>query len=207
MRAIIQILILGVIALCAGCVIPVSSTVTAFHTFPANTAGKTFAFVPLEGQDGNLEYLKYQNDVRSHLVADHWVESDRGSAEVLVSFAYSIDQGRIQTVNMPVFGQTGISGANTVGSVDASGNYQATTTFTPTYGETGYVPVSSVRYTRFLRLSIADRASSRAVYQADVVSVGNSGTIALIVPVMLNALFRDFPGKNGETRKVIGVRF
>jgi hypothetical protein len=212
MRTSIQILAVCVVVLCAGCVIPVSSTVTAFHTLPANTVGKSFAFVTLDGQDGNLEYLKYQNDVRSHLVADHWIECDRGIAEFLVSFSYSIDQGRVQTVNVPVFGQTGISGAYTTGNADSTGAYQATTTFTPTYGVTGYVPKSSVRYTRFMRLSIADRASVdsknvRLVFQADIVSVGNSGTIAPIVPVMLNALFKDFPGKNGETRKVVGVRF
>src|SRR6266851_5007080 len=111
-----QILVIAVFVLTfgAGCATAprVASTVTAFHTLPINTKGTTFAFVPLEGQDGDLEYQTYQSDVRSHLVADGWVEGDRVSAEVLVSFAYSIDQGRIATVSVPVFGQTGVSGAS-----------------------------------------------------------------------------------------------
>ena len=112
------------------------------------------------------------------------------------------------TANVPVFGQTGISGATTSGVVDSSGNFQSTTTYTPSYGITGYVPVSRMAYSRALRIQMIDRASVDAqmphtVYQADVISVGTSGILAVVMPNMVKALFKDFPGESGRVRTIV----
>ncbi len=68
------------VLLLAGCATApqVASTVTVFHTLQSATAGTTFAFVPLEGQESDLEYQTYQNYIRAHLVADGWVEGAGG---------------------------------------------------------------------------------------------------------------------------------
>jgi hypothetical protein len=211
LRSILIVALLAAFVTSADCVSapPVNSTVTAFHVLPAKTAGTTFAFIALEGQVGDLEYQTYQNDMRAHLAAAGWIEADRTTTATLISFAYSIDQGRLATVSMPVFGQTGVSSSSTSGTVDANGNFRSTTTYMPDFGVTGYVPVTRMQYSRVVRISIADRASvdsnaTKLVYQASIMSVGSSGVIAPVMPAMLDAVFDDFPGKSGQTRREEG---
>ncbi len=84
-----------------------------------------------------------------------------------------------------------------------------TTTYTPEYGVTGFVPISVTQYSRVLRVEIVNRAASptekpQRVYQADVISVGTSGTLARVMPAMIEGLFEAFPGQTGQTREESG---
>lgn len=195
-------------AILAGCVAirpSVRSTVTVFHTLSGETTGATFAFVPLPGQEGDLEWATYRDTIASYLAAHGWRPEAPEKAERLVTFAYAIDQGRVATVNVPVWGQTGIAGATTTGTY-GYGTYTGVTNYTPTYGITGSVPVSYTQYSRVLHLDIADRPSTpnerpRRVYQADVMSVGRSGSLAPVMPAMIKALFASFPGQSGQVRQ------
>lgn len=167
-------------------------------------SASTFAFVPLPAEEGDLEYAAYRDQIRDALIAHGWQEAPPDRAARFVTFAYAIDQGRVATVNMPVWGQTGIAGATTTGTY-GYGMYTGTTTYTPSYGVTGFVPVSVTQYSRVLRLEIVNRATGanekpQRVYQADVISVGTSGTLARVMPAMIEGLFEDFPGKTGQTR-------
>jgi hypothetical protein len=58
-----------------------------------------------------------------------------------------------------------------------------------------------------LRLDIVRRDSIgfgdlEKVFEGEVVSTGSDADLHEIVPVMIEALFRDFPGKDGEVRHV-----
>lgn len=186
----------------------VRSSVTVFHTLPAAGSASTFAFIPLPSQEGDLEYAAYRDQIRDGLIAHGWREAPPDRAERFVTFAYAIDQGRVATVNMPVWGQTGIAGATTSGTY-GYGVYSGTTTYTPEYGVTGFVPISVTQYSRVLRVEIVNRAASptekpQRVYQADVISVGTSGTLARVMPAMIEGLFEAFPGQTGQTREESG---
>ena len=83
-----------------------------------------------------------------------------------------------------------------------------TTTYTPTYGVVGTGTTSYTRYTRYLSLDIIDKDSTLSedkinrVYEAKVISSGSTSQLPEIVPVMIEALFEEFPGKSGSTRTV-----
>lgn len=197
--------LLMVSAMLVACVSPpVRSSITVFHTLPASGNASTFAFVALPAEEGDLEYAAYRDQIRDALIAHGWQEAPPDRAARFVTFAYGIDQGRVATVNMPVWGQTGIASATTTGSY-GYGTYSGTTTYTPEYGVTGFVPVSVTQYSRVLRVEIVNRAASanekpQRVYQADVLSVGRTGTLARVMPAMIEGLFEVFPGKTGQTR-------
>ena len=188
---------------------PVRSTVTVFHILDYGERGPSFAFIELPGQHDDLEYATYRDLIRSHLMAVGWVETSPAQALRLVTFSYAIDQGRVATVHVPIWGETGVASTTTTGTY-GYGMYSGTTTYTPTYGVTGTMPINVAQYSRVLRVEIANRpidagAAAKRVYQADVVSVGRSGTLAPVMPAMINALFLAFPGLSGQTRTVTGT--
>ena len=55
---------------------------------------------------------------------------------------------------------------------------------------------------------MVDKSSSlsderiKKVYEAKVISSGSTSQLPEIVPVMIEALFEEFPGKSGSTRTV-----
>jgi hypothetical protein len=188
---------------------PVYSTVTVFHILPYAEQGASFAFIELPDQHDDLEYANYRDLIRSHLLAVGWVEATPTTALRLVTFSYAIDQGRVATVHVPVWGETGIASATTSGTY-GYGMYSGTTTYTPSYGVTGTMPINVTQYSRVLRVEIANRphdesTGPKRVYQADVVSVGRSGTLAPVMPAMIDALFLLFPGMSGQTRQETGT--
>lgn len=198
----------------------VESSVTVFHSLPGVSAGTGFAIVPQPMQSQDLEFASYRARIEAQLVAHGWQVVPREQAQCLVSVAYAIDQGRVATATMPVWGQTGISGATTFGTVNAtttanfnqfntSGTYRGTTTFTPSYGIAGFVPVSRMEYSRVLEVQMVAGNTTASeqpqrIYQGTVHSVGSSGALAVVMPAMIEALFSEFPGTSGSTHTARG---
>ncbi len=63
-------------------------------------------------------------------------------------------------------------------------------------------------YGRNLELTmIDDKKSSKdnivKVYEGRVSSRGSSADIAVVLPTMIEALFKKFPGQSGKTKKVV----
>ena len=116
-----------------------------------------------------------------------------GTAETLIFVAYGIGdpQTHQYSYSVPLFGQTGISGSTTIGSV-YGGGFSSTTTYTPTYGVTGYAThVGTVTlYSRFIRLQAYDRAAYdrtknlEEVWRSTIISVGKVGDLRRVFPVM-----------------------
>ena len=130
-------------------------------------------------------------------------------ADVVMFFSYGIDSGKEVVSSYPIFGQTGTSSSYTSGTVTSYGNYatySGTTYNTPTYGVVGSGVTSGTKYTRFLKVELLEspalaKGDIKKVYEAKVVSSGSSNQVAVVLPTMIKALFEDFPGKSGSTRK------
>jgi hypothetical protein len=203
-------------ALVAGCatapppVQKLNVTVTTFQQLPTQLSGTTFAMAPTSDQKDSLEYQAYKERVRDRLLAVGMREASNEQADFVVTFDYFIDNGQVHTVSIPVWGQTGVVGSTTTGTASVYGNsgiYNQTTTYTPSYGVTGFVPRSTTLYTRRLNVVIVDgkqlaRGTLKHVYEANAVSVGLTGQLAIVAPIVITAVFEDFPGANGETRNV-----
>ncbi|MFQ5917586.1 MAG: hypothetical protein ACE5I0_07235, partial [Candidatus Binatia bacterium] len=61
------------------------------------------------------------------------------------------------------------------------------------------------QYSSVLLMHIVDKASlgtgkAMIIYEAKVKSEGYSNQLAEVMPVMIKAMFKEFPGKNGSTR-------
>ena len=77
----------------------------------------------------------------------------------------------------------------------------------PTYGVVGSGTRSVTAYTRAIALDIVDaesmkKGSPRKVYEGRVKSTGKCSIIVEVFDEMLEAMFTDFPGESGKTRRM-----
>jgi hypothetical protein len=99
-----------------------------------------------------------------------------------------------------------------VSTFGSTGTYSATTTYTPTYGITGYIPQTGERvtYFRFVLLDAYDIASYQRdgklvqVWRTTVTSIGGSGDLRRVFPVMITAA-QPFLGTNSGKKVEIGL--
>ena len=198
--------------LLSGCAGFIKSDVAVFHQLPETPSTTTYSFYPLEGQGHSLEYKSYQNQIRLKLQEYKFVEVPmEDKPEAIIAFNYGVDSGRESLSSVPIYGQTGVSSSTSYGTVNSQGGfgtYSGTTTYTPTYGVVGSSTVSSTKYGRTLWLSIVELKSVgtgnlNVLYEARVNSAGSSSQLPKVMPSMIEAIFKDFPGKSGETRRVL----
>lgn len=211
MTARINAIFCMLLILLSGCASLVKSNVTSFHEIEGDVTGAKYAFAPLQGQENNLEYRTYCNLVEKEIQKHGAIKTSLDDADYLVTFVYGIDDGREKVVSSPKFGQTGVSSSHTTGTATAYGNTaygSATTTYTPSYGVVGTSTSSRTVYTRVLRLNVypkaaVDKGDYTPIYQSEVKSQGRSGQISRVMPSLIYALFKEFPGESGKSRKVI----
>ncbi len=183
--------------------------VTTFHTINENLAGKSFELVPGEKQQGSLEWETYADLVALKLEEKGLRQvGEQSKADYGVFVFYSIDSGKTSVSAMPIVGQTS-AGRTTTTTSYVGGMPVSQTSYTPpTYGTTGYVPISQTTFSKGLIISILDFQKSVAerkpvtVYEARVTSTGSTNTLNEIIPAMVGAVFQDWPGKSGGTRHV-----
>lgn len=135
-------------------------------------------------------YLTRSLESRGYKITDNL-----DNAEVIILLAYGIGEPQTNVASMPVWGQTGISSSTTYGTINpygyGSASYTGTTYHTPTYGITGYAPISYTTYTRYAKITAYDwqqyKQSEKEVmlWQTDIVSSGSSSDLRQVFPVMV----------------------
>jgi len=194
----------------SGCAAMLQARVSSFHNLASGQAVQTFAVVPYDWQNGSLEFQTYEQRITAELNSKGFQSVPLEQAQFVIFLTYAIDSGQNVSYSYPIFGQTGVSSANTYGTVNSYGNtatYSGTTTYTPTYGVVGSGTGSRTEYKRVVRLEILDKAALvagdvRKVYEGEVVSAGSTGQLSAVMPTLLTALFKDFPGKSGQSKTV-----
>lgn len=193
---------LAVIALSgalAGC-ITVKNKVTVFHTI---TKPETFTIRPAEPFAESLEANAYADLIAQKLIEKGWAKSNKAATEI--QFAYGIDNGHQETSSSPIFGQTGggtTYSSGTVYSGGSVGTYSGTSYKPPTFGIVGVSTRSYSMYTRKLVVWIDEKATKKRIYEATVVSSGESESFNIVARCMIDALFKEFPGESGRTSSV-----
>ena len=189
----------------------VRSQVTVFHDFEPNIKKTKYIVLATEEQKNSLEHRSYEKLVKQQLDLQGFKEVPLDEADVVVMFSYGDDGGRQIVSSYPIFGQTGVSSSNTYGTVQSYGNsatYSGTTNYTPSYGIVGSGVSSRTEYKRFLYLSMIDHSASKSgdeikrIYEGKVVSNALNSNLPEAVPVMIKALFKEFPGESGKVRTV-----
>lgn len=202
------------VILLSGCAGFIQSDVSVFHEIPPTFTGTTYAMIPFKEQEGSLEHKNYERAVKSELDAKGFREAPIENAEVVIFLSYGIDTGKEVVESYPIIGKTGVSSSHSYGTVQSYGSYgtySGTTTYKPTYGVVGTSVTSSTEYTRFLKLDILDRKALtekqiKKLYEVKVFSRGSSGQLPAVLPTMIKALFEEFPGKSGSTRRTTRSR-
>jgi len=201
---------IGVALWNSGCATQVKTSVTSFHQLTLSGDGKTFKFVPNAVQKDSIEYQSYAQRIAQKLIAYGWRPSDNTQkADCEVSFNYGIDNGTVVSGSMPVYGQVGGGTAYTSGTVmSGSGgvaSYSGTTYSAPVYAQTGTRAYSVTVYNRYLTLEIVSanaEGKPARLYEGRAVSKGRTSEIAQVLPTMIEALFKRFPGNSGKTDEI-----
>lgn len=203
MQRLATMMFMTLCVLLAGCATVIRSEVTAFHEWPANLQDKSFVFERSREQQNNLEYRSYENLVRGELQRLGFAEAaNLQSAKLRVTLHYEVHARDVRVVE-PVIAEPWY-GAPFFGPRWHGYGY-----YGPFYDPFWYgAPLVQQRDTRFqlftrqLKVTIAQAAHSKNLYEVTVNSEGTNGSLATVMPYMVRSAFADFPGKSGIPRQV-----
>jgi len=194
----------------AGCSV-VKSTVTVFHKIETPPTPKTYIFIPFNDQANSLEYKSYADEVGRQLLKYKYMNATHNDKpEIAIAISYGVDSGKNMTTQIPVWGQTGLTSSATTGTFSKNGNfinYSGNTTYQPTYGLVGSMPISQTIFTHFLNLWMVEAKTigtenPAIIFEATVTSQGRAPELPVVLPYMISSLFRNFPGMSGRTESV-----
>jgi hypothetical protein len=201
-RALILVVTLVFLSSCGITSTPFNVSVSGRALLP-HQPGVSYIVLPLEQDvaENSLEFQEYKRYLDRALAAKDFVQAaDTSSADIALLFGYGIGdpQTRNYSYSLPVFGQTGVSGSTTTGTISTYGSnstFSGTTTYTPTYGITGYNNISGSTsvYTRHFTVTAYDWQTYLAtqeeivLWQTAVVSTGFSGDLRRVMPIIIAA--------------------
>jgi len=178
--------------------------------------GKNYILIP--GNEGvninDLQFKEYALYINRVLISLGYISAksfEKADLAIFLSYGIGDPQEHQYSYSLPVFGQTGVSSANTYGTLNSFGNYSSVTTFTPTYGVTGYTSHAGAysQFFRFMLLETYDldiyRKSKKEiqVWKTMVTSTGSSGDLRMVFPILV-AASKPYIGSNtGQQVKII----
>lgn len=198
--------------LLAGCASQFGAQVTAYHQQGVPLQGLSYRLQPDARQAESLEYATYAAQVRQQLMQAGMVEAGGNRHDVDVRFDYSVDGGQPVHYQQPEYAYV-YQGSRPVrrDRVQSDGSVISYWEMHPVYGYDliGYTTHQRVVFTHQLRLTLTRSSTSAKpqvgmarLYEGTVVHESHSNAVNYTVPRMVRALFKDFPGPNGQTRHV-----
>ena len=211
-RPLLLVLLAALVAATSGCASYLSAQVTSFHQADGNRlAGRSFVVTPTKEQAESLEFRSYSELVRDALVRQGLFASTPADAELDVTLRYSIDGGKPVSYGYPAYGYASFGpvwGWTPYVGPGGHVHYAWAATYPMSYGIVGTNYAQTVRYRREVRVEITERGPGKnagaggRLFEGTVVSEGESASIAPVMPAMVRALFSDFPGPSGVSRRV-----
>ncbi|MFM7522840.1 MAG: DUF4136 domain-containing protein [Betaproteobacteria bacterium] len=199
-------------ALVSGCATKIRSEVTSFHQWPDTMRGRSFSFVHQNDEAKSLERQSYESLLRTELLKLGLLEQVAGApAQLAVRLDYRItgrDVRVIETVLVdPWYGTPwyGPGFYNPYWGWHGVGPPY----YTPMWPSMPVAREQSRRYSIFQReigIRISDHGSEKTWFEVTVKSEGEQGNLASVMPYLIQAAFKDFPGTTGVPR-VIEVPF
>ena len=194
--------------LLGACASTIRSEVTAFQQWPADAGGRSFAFMHNTGDAQDLERQNYENLVRLQLLKIGLRDPAPGeTAQLKVRVDYSINARDVRVIETVLVDPW-------YGTPWYGPGYYSPYWGWPGYGHPFYGPMwpsmpvarqQERRFTAFdrqLKVKVIDAASQKAWYDATVRSSGEKGRLTEVMPYLVDAAFRDFPGPNGTPRVI-----
>lgn len=197
--------LLGLLAACAS---PITTRVTSFNQWPANTAGSTFSYVSRPDNTRELEQATYESQVQSELEKRGLVRAPAGQVGRMQVDVSTSNRSEQRTYLQPIYQDNYVY---VPGYRDAAGHiFPGVWTldpFGPRY--VGDRQINTTLQTSTLQLRLLDSQGSpagkpRTVFESRAIFEGEGGgdQLPLVVPYLVRAVFDDFPGQNGRVRVV-----
>ena len=197
--------VLGVAALgLSACAEQLNTTVSRYQAMPA-PQGQTFFVVPGGGManNGGLEFQRYAGLVAQQLQARGYAPaSNPQGASMVVQLGYAVDKGQVRYVEDPFY----------------RSHY-----YDPFYGPYFYPRFgfrsrfyygwndpfwygggvdSYVEYHSEIDLHIRQTGSNAPLFDGRAQARSTTNRLDVVVPSLVEAMFTNFPGQNGETVKI-----
>ncbi len=184
--------------LLSGCASTLSARVTTYQQWPVGVQGEYYRILPSGNQAGNLQFSAYADMLRAAIGATGLREAPYGSEprfEVRLEYGNPVKQGWVQRYEDPFF----YPGWPAFGGYYGGwGGWGGGIFYAPRVVN---VPVEIYRNT--LTVVISDRTmQGREVYRATAVHSSQSDSLDEVMPYLMQAIFDDFPGNNGQTKVV-----
>jgi Domain of unknown function (DUF4136) len=194
----------------SACATGLSTEVSRYQAMPA-PQGQTFVVVPGDGmaRNGGLEFQRYAAIVAQQLAARGYTPAaSLQSANMIVQLGYGIDRGQVRYESDPFgpgFGAYGF------------GSYWGRSRFfyprfgyfgSPFYygwdGPFGYGGGidSYVEYRSQIDLHIRQAATNAPLFDGRAQARSQTDRLDVVIPSLVEAMFTNFPGRNGETVKI-----
>jgi len=188
-------------ALLAACTGP-AVQVTRFHSLPAKPGGETVELRAVDpDKSDSLEFRHYAELAANALAQAGYPPPKPGNPPDLIArLGWKVDNGRMQLSSMPVYSYIGTGVF--VRRVGADGRTSAVFV-PPPYGVVDTAVSSRTIYDVVVTLDVASaKAGSPPKFEGRASTVALTPDIAPIMPLMLKALFANFPGTSGATELV-----
>ena len=211
----------------SACATPFNADVKRFSSAMPAPTGQTFAVVAEDPRDsGGLEFSQYADLVAAQMSRLGYVRTDPSQAAMIVRLDYGVDQGRDRVRSTgfggdPFFspwygsrfgygGHGGYGGGFGYSRLGYGGyspyyrrglwNYgwQDPFFFGSGYGDVDVITV----YTSELDLKIDSKADGRRLFEGKAQAASRSDRLGYLVPNLVEAMFTDFPGHNGDTLRI-----
>jgi hypothetical protein len=177
------------------------SKLTAFHEIQPGL-NKTFTVTSLTNKD-SLEAKTYADMVAQRLEQFGWRRGNGKTSDLRVEFAWGVDNGTTHTEQVPVYGETSPGGMVMTNGVMWGGGTFVGSAFVPaTEGVVGTREVTNQTFKRQIAMKIIDARTSKRIYEGTLTSEGGVGEFSTAAPCLVASLFKDFPGKSGETQTI-----
>ena len=196
----------------SGCATGFPAQVSRYQAMPA-PQGETFAIVSADPDESGLEFSRYAELVRRHMIGQGYSEAaSRDSATMIVALDYGVDNGQPHVVSRPGFGPAGFGGYG----------YSRYGFYRPYYSRFGYysryrspffwgwddpflhgseIDTYTV-YTSFLDMDIRRPGDGRPLFEGTAKARSRSDNLGVLVPNLVEAMFTGFPGNSGETVRI-----
>jgi uncharacterized protein DUF4136 len=188
----------------SACATGFPANVSRFQAMPA-PQGQSFIIQAADPHEqGGLEFAQYAAMVRDHLIAQGYSEApspDRAS--LVVSLAYGVDNGQEKVVSYPsTFGYSPFySGYGFYRGYRGHPFYWGWND--PFLFDSFYDRVDSYTvYTSYLDMDIKRAADGQSVFEGTAKARSTTDALPRLVPNLVEAMFTNFPGQNGETVRI-----
>lgn len=189
-----------VLALLSACANTLGVKVTRFNQWPTDTAGASYRFTPAS-PPRTLELQAYQDQVGTALQAQGLRPAAPGeTARFTVDVQADLSEKQRQRL-VPVYSDQWVYRPPWR---DAQGRWYSGHWVPDPLGPR-YVGDRSVTQTvrhSQLQLRITETASARTVFEATGVHEGSEDDLVEVVPYLVSGIFQDFPGANGQVRRL-----